>query len=91
MGRSSTEPCEPPFPASNGGAQFFDPANPDNQVAEGLLDYSGEHRARKLDVIIQKANQASALISEARATPTKGRSLDCWAEVFGSELKGIVP
>jgi tRNA nucleotidyltransferase (CCA-adding enzyme) len=70
------------LPGPTGKAiEIFDPVNPANNVA---AIYDDSHRQK----IVNAAQDALEVISEARFATTRGRAIELWQEVLGPSFRG---
>ncbi len=67
--------------ASGAVIEIVDPINPENNVAQR---YTEDHRR----MIVDAAQRAFDALSEARYADTKGRAVECWQDVLGSDFRG---
>ena len=67
--------------SSTGVIEFFDPVNPDNNIA---TNYGESDR----QVIVAAAHDALDALGEARFATTKGEAVECWQDILGRGFKG---
>jgi tRNA nucleotidyltransferase (CCA-adding enzyme) len=70
------------LPAANGAVmEFFDPVNPDNNVAARYTETNRQ-------AILTAAETAADALAEARYSDTKGRAVERWHSILGRSFKG---